>query len=235
MAFSKSCGPCGGTGYYGLNFKDLCKVCGGMGVIQLEGNESDYKSCGPCGGSGYFGINFKDTCTVCHGAGVVRPAATKAVPRVTGVASRPIPADSSVFLVHGQNHAVRDQIDLFLTKELGVNVTVMAAGPHQGRTLPEKFEEVAARCSFAVFLLTADDVLQAADGRSVRRPRQNVVLEVGYFWGALGRRGRVAFLVESHPDMELPSDIQGVGWIPITADLGETKLRLRQEYSLLLE
>jgi hypothetical protein len=29
--------------------------------------------------------------------------------------------------------------------------------------------------------------------------------------------------------MELPSDIQGIGWIPITPDLAETKLLLRRE------
>jgi predicted nucleotide-binding protein len=137
---------------------------------------------------------------------------------------------SRVFIVHGHNLAVRDQIDLFLSRDLGLRTAVMQAGAHGGRTLPEKFEEIAASCDFAVFLLTADDHLQhLGTGARVKRARQNVILEVGYFWGALGRRHKVAFVVEADAAMELPSDIQGLGWIPLTADLGETKLRLQAE------
>jgi predicted nucleotide-binding protein len=65
--------------------------------------------------------------------------------------------------------------------------------------------------------------------KKIKRARQNVVLEIGYFWGSIGRRESVAFLVEDDPIMELPNDIQGLGWIPITNDLGETKLKLRHE------
>ena len=107
----------------------------------------------------------------------------------------------------------------------------MQAGAHLGRSLPEKFEEIARECSFAVFIMTADDVLRInKSGKLIKRARQNVILEVGYFWGLLGRHGNVAFLVENDPDMELPSDIQGLGWIPITPDLGETKLQLHSEF-----
>lgn len=135
-----------------------------------------------------------------------------------------------VFIVHGRNHAVRDSIALFLTNDLGLKISIMEAGMHGGRTLPEKFEEIASQCAFAVFLLTADDdLVYAAKKKRIKRARQNVILEIGYFWGALGRRGRLAFLVEERPDMELPSDIQGIGSIPITSDLYETKVKLQNE------
>lgn len=138
--------------------------------------------------------------------------------------------EEKVFIVHGRNHVVRDSIALFLTNDLGLDISIMEAGAHVGRTLPEKFEDIASECGFAVFLLTADDeLIYAADNKAIRRARQNVILEIGYFWGAFGRRGRLAFLVENHPDMELPSDIQGIGFIPITADLFETKVKLQKE------
>jgi predicted nucleotide-binding protein len=143
-------------------------------------------------------------------------------------AQRSAAAGREVFIVHGRNHTIRDKVDLYLTKDLGLTTVVMQAGAMRGLTLPEKFEQAAKRAAFAVFLLTADDTM-SIDGRVFRRARQNVVLEIGYFWGLLGRQGNVAFLVEDHPDMELPSDIVGIGLIPITSDLGETKLRLRQE------
>jgi predicted nucleotide-binding protein len=141
-----------------------------------------------------------------------------------------IPQVRKVFIVHGRNHSVRDSIDLFLTKELKLNTVVMEAGANEGRTLPEKFEALAAQCSFAVFILTLDDSLtDNTTGKKIKRPRQNVVLEIGYFWGKLGRQKRVVFLVEEDAQRDLPSDIDGIGWIPITQDLALTKDKLKKE------
>ena len=65
--------------------------------------------------------------------------------------------------------------------------------------------------AFAVILLTGDDVGSAAEAPSLRKsPRQNVILELGYFIGRLGRT-RVCALYKG--DMELPSDYQGVLYI----------------------
>jgi predicted nucleotide-binding protein len=151
-----------------------------------------------------------------------------AVPRSTAVQAKELPTmPRKVFIVHGANHGVRDRIDLFLTKELGLETVIMEEKAHGGRTLPEKFEEHASECGFAVFILTADDVVNDTKGKTLRRARQNVILEVGYFWAKLGRRDRIAVLVED--EMDLPSDLQGLGRIGITSDLGTTKERLRKE------
>jgi hypothetical protein len=139
----------------------------------------------------------------------------------------PLPAADPVFLVHGRNHAVRDQINLFLSRDLGLDVKLMSTEASAGRSFPEKFEEIARRCSFAVCLLTADDEYSLPDGSTRHRARQNVILEIGYFWGAMGRRNKVVFLVD--PCLELPSDMCGLGCIELTPDLGETRLRLRSE------
>lgn len=143
---------------------------------------------------------------------------------------RKVSASSRVFIVHGHNHAVRDAIDLYLTKDLGVRTLIMHAGSSGGRTLPEKLEEISRDTSFAIFIMTADDQLTyAGTNKTIRRARQNVILEIGYFWALLGRRDRVVFLIEQNPDMELPSDLDGLELIPITADLGQTKLQLKNE------
>jgi predicted nucleotide-binding protein len=138
--------------------------------------------------------------------------------------------DKRVFIVHGRNHAIRNDIERYLTKDLKLETVVMEDGAHRGRTLPEKFEEIAKACSFAVFILSGDDELICKRTRQeLKRARQNVILEVGYFWGALGRRGQWVLLVED--GVELPSDLQGLGWIGITPDLARTKLELRKELS----
>lgn len=119
----------------------------------------------------------------------------------------------------------------YLERELGVETILMSEQSHRGRTLAEKFEDLAATCGFGIFVLTADDecVTRSTSGDEMRskRPRQNVILELGYFWGRLGRKGQIAILCEEYA--EIPSDIKALGWIRITSDLAETKLGLARE------
>jgi predicted nucleotide-binding protein len=238
MEFTIKCKPCSGSGYYGGNQKATCQVCKGIGWIIIEGKEEDFIKCKPCSGSGYYGGNTRDTCQVCHGIGLLN--IQNSLKRISYMEDKSnlidtIPmkthlAGTKIFIVHGTNTVIRDKIDLFLTKDLRLQTVVMQAGAHKGRTLPEKFEQMAKECSFAVFILTQDDyLLDINNNLKIRRARQNVILEVGYFWGALGRTGHVTFLVENSPEMELPTDIQGIGWIPITIDLAETKMKLIKE------
>jgi predicted nucleotide-binding protein len=60
-------------------------------------------------------------------------------------------------------------------------------------------------------LLTPDDVGGPQGKEQQPRPRQNVVLELGYFIGRLGRSHVCALKVG---DLELPSDILGIAWTP---------------------
>ncbi len=250
--FAFNCAHCGGVGEISRDRDNrapyvVCKVCKGRGtvLVSLAGTKP-FQKCKTCKGMGTVsrdrdGRAPYKVCVRCSGIGVhpllgefsvVEPSAELFFhqPTTSKERGQHMSRKPCVFIVHGRDHTVRDQIDLFLSKDLGLRTAVMQAGAHGGRTLPEKFEEIASTCDFAVFLLTADDHLKdLSSNDTVKRARQNVVLEIGYFWGALGRRKHVLFLVEADPLLELPSDIQGIGWIPITADLGETKLRIQAE------
>lgn len=75
-------------------------------------------------------------------------------------------------------------------------------------TLPEKFEGVASRVHGAIALLSPDDIARTLrSGESAARARQNVVIEVGWFWGRLGR-DRCLLLMKDV--VEIPSDLNGV-------------------------
>ena len=79
-----------------------------------------------------------------------------------------------------------------------------------GRTIIERFE-TNADVQFAVVLLSPDDMAYGASGsaKDARpRARQNVVLELGYFVGQLGRE-RV-FTLKKGEALEVPTDISGV-------------------------
>jgi hypothetical protein len=115
---------------------------------------------------------------------------------------------SSILLIHG--HAVDWLLlkDWLQTEQLA-RAVVVAQEFSAGQTLPEKFEALAAQADAAIALATPDDVGHAAvrpDGQR-RRARQNVWVEVGWFWGRLGR-SRVLLLVRG--DLEIPSDLDGI-------------------------
>lgn len=117
-----------------------------------------------------------------------------------------------VFIVHGHDDGLKETVARYLSK-LEMTPVILHEQPNQGRTIIEKFERLA-DVDFAVVLFTPDDVgypvNKVEQARS--RPRQNVVLELGFFMGALGRQ-RVCVLYSG--DIELPSDYAGVLYLPL--------------------
>ena len=141
------------------------------------------------------------------------------VPDVAPERSR-IEKTRKVFVVHGHDVGTREAVARFLEK-LQFEPVVLHEQPNRGKTIIEKFE-ANADVGFAVVLLTPDDLVVGEDGKSVSRTRQNVILELGYFIGRLGR-DRVCALKRG--DVELPSDILGVVWIDFdTSDAWHMKL-----------
>ena len=79
---------------------------------------------------------------------------------------------------------------------------------------------------YAVVLATGDDAGRRKGADELQpRPGQNVVLELGFFLGKLGR-DKVAVLRE--PGVELPSDYDGVMYISLDS-AGAWKLVLMRE------
>ena len=98
-----------------------------------------------------------------------------------------------ILLIHGRSDDWYKLKDWLQSQSQISDVTVLQQQPGAGRTLPEKFEQVASKVDMAIAIATPDDV-GALAGESVetlklnKRARQNVWLEVGWFWGRLGRR-----------------------------------------------
>lgn len=138
--------------------------------------------------------------------------------------SRALP--KKIFVVHGHDEAALQGVARFLEK-LGLEAIVLREQPDQGRTIIEKFETYAAEVGFAVVLLTPDD-LGAASAAPTQAPRarQNVVFELGYFAGRLGR-GKTCLMRKG--TVEVPSDLYGVIYTDL--DPGEAwKLKLVREF-----
>ena len=132
--------------------------------------------------------------------------------------------EKTVFIVHGHDEAVRDRVEAFVQKTLANKVIILHDEDDNGDTIIEKFEQHASDAACAIVLLTPDDVGRSKVEEELRpRARQNVVFELGYFAGLLGRRQVIA-LVQDH--VEQPSDLSGVLYIPL--DSGEWKRKLER-------
>lgn len=114
-----------------------------------------------------------------------------------------------IFIVHGHDNEPKEAAARFLQK-LGLDPIILHEQANKGRTIIQKFRDEAADVGFALVLMTPDD--EVAGG--ARRARQNVILELGFFLGALGP-DRVAAIVKG--DVERPSDFDGVVYIPFDA------------------
>jgi predicted nucleotide-binding protein len=142
-------------------------------------------------------------------------------------AAAPVPHGRKVFVVHGHDEAARQAVARFL-EQLGLEAIILSEQPDQGRTIIEKFEDCAADVGFTVVLLTPDDLaLATTASASASRARQNVIFELGYFAGKLGR-GRACLM--RNGVVEIPSDLYGViyaadGWkLKLVKELKAAKL-----------
>ena len=131
-----------------------------------------------------------------------------------------------VFIVHGHDSGRMQALARFI-EHFDLNPIILHERPSKGSTIIEKLERHA-NVAFAVILLTPDDVGSVVSNpKNLQfRARQNVVLELGFFMGRLGRMRTCALVVEG---VEIPTDYSGVVYIPI--DEGDAwKFKLAKEF-----
>ena len=118
------------------------------------------------------------------------------------------PVATKVFVVHGHDKLAEGQAVQVLERALPTaEIVVLHEKASQGDTIIEKLERYGSDADFAVVLLTGDDLCTLPDGTVERRARQNVVLELGWFLGKIGRNHVCALLGEG---VVQPSDYAGV-------------------------
>ncbi|MFC7514360.1 TIR domain-containing protein [Herbaspirillum sp. GCM10030257] len=126
------------------------------------------------------------------------------------------PKSNNVFIVHGHDGEARESVARFL-ESLGLKAIILHEQANRGRTVIEKVE-ANSDVGFAVVLLTPDDVGRAkGDAELEPRARQNVLLELGYFIGKLGRENVCAL---KRGTVEIPSDFAGVVWETMDSGTG---------------
>lgn len=149
----------------------------------------------------------------------------ESVPAQTMPAPTAADGPREIFLVHGHDGR-RSEVADTIRQLTNTDPVVLHEKPDRGQTIIEKFERHAGGSAFAVILATGDDVGRATGEADLKpRARQNVIFEMGFFIGALGRSS-VAVLYEEQ--VEVPSDYDGVLYIPLDGG-GGWRLRLAKE------
>jgi len=149
----------------------------------------------------------------------------------TKLGIEPTPPAPNVFIVHGHNDALKYELKNYLQNTLGLpEPIILHEQPNMGRTLIQKFEDYAYCSNLAFILLTPDDKPANPNDRDdeKRRARQNVILELGFFLGTLGRESGRVILLHQGP-LELPSDLSGVTYIDVSNGIEAASEEIRRE------
>jgi predicted nucleotide-binding protein len=120
-----------------------------------------------------------------------------------------------VFVVHGHDDASREAVARFLEK-IQFTAVILHEQANQGKTIIEKIESHS-DVGFAIVILSPDDLGGKKGEEQKPRARQNVLLELGYFIGRLGRKRVCALMVGK---IDIPSDFAGAVWVPFDSSNG---------------
>ncbi|MFC3860595.1 TIR domain-containing protein [Deinococcus antarcticus] len=115
-----------------------------------------------------------------------------------------------VFISHGRKDDWR-KIQEYLERILEVPTLELAQEADRGRTIFQKLLNESDNCSYAVVVMTGDDLTKDEQVRA----RENVIHEIGYFQGKYGP-DRVCLLHED--GVNIPSNIHGLVYIPFPKD-----------------
>jgi hypothetical protein len=155
---------------------------------------------------------------------------------LSGAINKVLDAYPRVLIIHGRGDA-GEELQERVSKASKVSGSLLSglASPVimdlRGKgalSVPDVFESLGSNVSAAIAIVTADDIggFARSDDPSRReysareltlkpRARENVWVEVGWFWGRLGRSRVLIWLKE---EVQLPSDLQGAAWTQGTLD-----------------
>jgi predicted nucleotide-binding protein len=122
-----------------------------------------------------------------------------------------------IFIVHGRDKTPALELARFIEGRYPIQAIFLDEQAHRGATLPEKLEKYLA-VDYAIITLTPDDI-GALKGEPLReRGRQNVIFEWGLFIGKIGRK-KICLLIKG--EVEIPSDLIGIGYYRFNKNVKE--------------
>jgi predicted nucleotide-binding protein len=118
-----------------------------------------------------------------------------------------------IFIAHGKNKKPLEQL-VHILQKYRIPHIVATDEPHKGRPVGVKVGQEMKRCTSGIFIFTADEQTTDPEGKTVMRPRDNVVYELGA--GSVLYEDKIIILREE--GVELPSDFSEVGHVTFEKD-----------------
>lgn len=136
------------------------------------------------------------------------------------------PERNRIFIVHGRDRTALLETEN-IVRRIGLEPIVLQRMANNGLTIVEKFEKYS-NVRYAIVLLTPDDIgaLNSEYPDYKFRARQNVIFELGFFYGKLGRNNVCCI---NKANIEIPSDIDGIVYLPFRESVEEIELQLMKE------
>jgi predicted nucleotide-binding protein len=132
----------------------------------------------------------------------------------------------NIFIIHGRDEAKWRELKDIVRSEFRLNPIVLMEQPETGcTTVIEKFERYAQTCTYAIAVFTPDDQV-GFDDNAYLQARPNVIYELGWFCGTLGRRGAMLLLKEG---TELFSDFGGILQKRFRTSIAECVIEIRRD------
>ncbi len=131
---------------------------------------------------------------------------------------------NDIFIVHGRDDAAKTEVAR-LVERAGLEAVILHEQPNGGRTIIQKFEDHGGAAGFAIVIMTPDDLGGLDKDCLQPRARQNVIGEMFWFAGRLGR-DRVCALKKGV--IEVPTDFAGVGYVDMDSSGAWKKDVLRE-------
>jgi predicted nucleotide-binding protein len=151
-------------------------------------------------------------------------AALEAAENASTVSRSSAPPSNEIFIVHGRDDAAKIEVAR-LVERAGLEAVILHEQANGGRTIIQKFEDHGSAAGFAIVIMTPDDVGGLDKDSLQPRARQNVIGEMFWFAGRLGRE-RVCALKRGA--IEVPTDFAGVGYVDMDSSGAWKKDVLRE-------
>lgn len=163
---------------------------------------------------------------VVPGVAVTTAVAAEHPAQAALAAGAPAPASSrQFFIAHGRDKEALAQLQTFL-RDLDVPYVVAEEEANAGRPISQKIADLMRACSAGIFIFSGDEEITDPNGNTVRRPRPNVVYELGAASFQYGQR----IVVFKEQGVEFPTDFRDLGYIEYEkGHLGAKSMELLRE------
>src|SRR5947209_1644918 len=129
------------------------------------------------------------------------------------------------FVAHGSDREALSQLQSML-KDLGIPFVTAVDEAHAGRPISQKVADLMKESSGGLFVFSGDEEVTTPEGKIEKRPRMNVVFELGAASLLYGQR----IVIFKEKDVVFPSDFRDLGFIEYErGKLAGTSLLLLKE------